>query len=180
MYFGGGLIPFFLLISKLGMYNTRWAMVIPGLVGPWNMIVVRTYIQSNIGEDMLDAVRIDGGGDMVILFRFIYPLCKPVIATITVFTVVGHWNSFFNALLFLEDPKLQPLQLFLRRILIQASNELQRDGMTVLQIAAMEMRRYAQQLRYAAIMVSILPILTVYPFAQKYFIKGVMVGSVKG
>ena len=181
MFFSGGLIPSYLLIVNLGLYNSRWALIIPMLISTWNLVVARTYIQTNIPDELIESVHMDRGGEFTVLFRFVYPLSKPIIATISLFVAVSHWNSFFPALLYLSDLNLHPLQLLLRRLLLLSSTQMMRDaGMAAMQIGATEMTKYFQQIRYAAIVVSLLPILAAYPFAQKYFIKGVMVGSLKG
>ena len=173
MFFGGGLIPAFLLIKNLGLYNTRWAMVIPGAVGAYYIIIARTYFET-IPESLQESAKIDGANDITILFRIFIPLCKPIIAVLILFYAVGHWNSYFSALIYLPNVKLQPLQLYLVKILIQNQMSMM-SGMT----DQYERTLYAVQLKYAAIIVSILPIICTYPFLQKYFVKGVMIGAIK-
>ena len=175
MFFSGGMIPMFILINQLGLYNTRWAMVLPGAVGAWYIIITRTFLNSTIPDSLRESAKIDGANDIIILFRIIIPLCMPILSVLILFYAVGHWNSFFNALLYLPSGRLHPLQIFLRRILIFASDELTDDASYGLERSAAVI-----QLRYAAIMITVLPILFVYPFLQKYFIKGILIGSVKG
>lgn len=173
MFFGGGLIPSFLLIQKLGLYNTRWAMLLPGAVGAYYIIIARTYFET-IPDSLQESAKLDGANDITILFRIFLPLCKPIIAVLVLFYAVGHWNSYFGALLYLPNAKLQPLQLYLVKILIQNQQSML-EGIT----DQFERTLYAVQLKYAAIIVSILPIVCVYPFLQKYFVKGVMIGAIK-
>ena len=174
MFFSGGLVPSYMLVSRLGMVNTVWAMLIPGAMSVYNMIVARTFIQNNIPIDLLEAARIDGCDYFNFFFRIVLPLSKAVIAVISLYYAVSHWNSYFNALIYLNSQKLYPLQLVLRQILIMNSIELM-DVALEGTIASM-----ADLLKYALIVVSTVPILCVYPFVQRYFIKGVMIGSIKG
>ncbi len=178
MFFSGGLIPTYILISKLRMVNTLWAVLIPGAISVYNMIVTRTFIQSNIPREMLESAMIDGCSDARYFFTMVLPLSRAVIAVITLFYAVGHWNSYFSAMIYLNDLELQPLQLILRDILIKNqinSNEFKKatDLMT-------ERQNLADQLKYALIVISSVPIIMVYPFVQRYFIQGVMIGSIKG
>lgn len=175
MFFGGGLIPTFLLVQELGMYNTRWAIVIPGAVSAFLIFVTRTFFQS-IPEGMHESARMDGANEYRILARIYLPLSKPIIAVLTIFYAVGHWNSFFSALIYLPDRNLQPMQLFLMRLLIQNSQDAVNDST----FGALERLQAAAQLKYAVTIVVITPILIIYPFLQKYFVKGVMIGSLKG
>ncbi len=178
MFFSGGLIPTYILISKLKMVNTVWAVLIPGAISVYNMIVTRTFIQNNIPREMLESAMIDGCSDARYFFTMVLPLSNAVIAVITLFYAVGHWNSYFSAMIYLNDLELQPLQLILRDILIKNqinSNEFKKatDLMT-------ERQNLADQLKYALIVISSVPIIMVYPFVQRYFIQGVMIGSIKG
>jgi len=178
MFFSGGLIPTYILISKLRMVNTVWAVLIPGAISVYNMIVTRTFIQNNIPREMLESAMIDGCSDARYFFAMVLPLSNAVIAVITLFYAVGHWNSYFSAMIYLNDLELQPLQLILRDILIKNqinSNEFKKatDLMT-------ERQNLADQLKYALIVISSVPIIMVYPFVQRYFIQGVMIGSLKG
>ena len=172
MYFGGGLIPNFILVRSLGMLNTRWAVVIPGAIGTWNLLVMRTAFRV-VPEALEDAARIDGANDWTILVKIMIPVSKATIAVILLFYAVGQWNSWFGAMIYLPRARhLFPLQLFLREILITASIETEGGG---------EGADFIGQLvRYSMTIVSTVPILCLYPFVQRYFVKGVMMGSVKG
>jgi putative aldouronate transport system permease protein len=175
MFFGGGLIPLFILVNKLGLYNTRWAMILPTAVGVWYIIIARTYFQT-IPESLFEAVTIDGGSELYILEKVVVPLSKPIIAVLTLYYAVGHWNQYFAAMVFLPSQKLQPLQLFLVDLLIQAEpNDMLDTADDIVDKAV-----FVAQLKYAAIIVAILPIICLYPLLQKYFIKGVMIGAIKG
>lgn len=180
MYFSGGLIPTFLLMTKLNLYNNIWAMIIPGAVSIWNIILVRSYFMT-IADELLESAKIDGAGYVKALVKIIVPLSKPILAVISIYTIVGIWNSWFSALIYLPDSKLHPLQFYLYRVMIQQSVDLTQvsGGM-----AAMEdqIQRMLQnyQLKYALIIFTSLPVMLTYPFFQKYFIKGVMLGSLKG
>jgi putative aldouronate transport system permease protein len=181
MFFSGGLIPKFILIAKLGLYNTRWAIPLPLLVNTFNMIICRTYIQSTIGEEIIESAKIDGTSEFRILRSIIFPLSKPIIATLIIFYGVFHWNQWFFALLYLRNQDLHPLQLFLRRILLAASPELVADmAQKEMGRTHTEMQLMYVQMKYAVIVVAILPILFIYPFLQKHFVKGIMIGSLKG
>lgn len=179
MLFSGGTIPTYILIKKLGMMNTIWAVLIPHAMSVYNMIVARTFIESNITSELQEAARIDGCDDFRFFSHMVLPLSKAVMAVLAVWYAVGHWNSYFGAFLYLNDNNLYPLQLFLREILVndQFSGEL----LTMEEIIeAQQMSAFKELLKYAVIVVSSAPLLCVYPFAQKYFTKGVMIGSVKG
>ncbi|GHT74674.1 sugar ABC transporter permease [Spirochaetia bacterium] len=177
MLFSGGLIPSFLLVRSLGLYNTYWAIIIPGAVGVYNMIVARTFFQSNIPQDMLEAAVLDGCGDFYFLLRIVIPLSAPIIAVLTMFYAVGHWNSYFNAMIYLRDPAKKTFQLVLRDILIvnQVGEDLFMDLET-----RQKQEGLAQLLKYSLMVVGSLPMLILYPFIQKHFVKGMMVGAVKG
>ncbi len=179
MFFGGGLIPTYLLISNLGLINTRWVMLIPGAISVWNMIIMRTFFESNIPTELLEAAQLDGCTDIKFLLRIVLPLSGAVTAVISLFYAVGHWNSYFNALIYLNDRNLFPLQIILREILIL------NDTTTMIQAGARMEEIQAkiglqQLLKYSLIVVASVPVLIIYPFAQKYFVKGVMLGSIKG
>lgn len=178
MFFSGGLIPSYILITQLHMVNTVWAILIPGALSVYNMIVARTFIASNIPKELLESAQIDGCSDVRYFFTMVLPLSKAVIAVITLFYAVGHWNSYFSAMIYLSDPELKPLQLILRDILIQ--NQLQSNEFSKGADLLTERQNLADQLKYALIVVSSVPIILLYPFVQKFFIKGVMIGSVKG
>lgn len=176
MFFSGGLIPAFILINKLHMVNTVWAILIPGSFNVWNMILARTYYQSIPGE-LREASELDGANDIQHFFKIMMPVSKPIIAVLALWTFVGMWNSYFDALIYLNDANLQPLQLVLRSILVQNTPQ---PGMIADIQSTAEMAKVAELLKYATIVVSSLPLLIMYPFFQKYFDQGVMVGSVKG
>ncbi|WP_426451772.1 carbohydrate ABC transporter permease [Paenibacillus sp. S-38] len=177
MYFSGGLIPLYMVITELGLYNTRWAMVLPVLVSTFNVMILRSAFE-NIPNEIFESASMDGAREFTLLFRLAIPLTKPTLAVLTLYYAVAHWNDFFNALLYLGKQELQPLQIFLRRVLIMASPEvLQKMGG---ETAATSLAVSTLQVRYVAIVVSILPIITIYPFIQKYFVKGITLGAVKG
>ena len=176
MFFGGGMIPTFILINQLHMVNTVWAILIPGAFNVWNMILARTYYQSSPTE-LREASAIDGANEIQHFFKIMIPVCKPIIAVLALWSFVGMWNSYFDAMIYLNDANLQPLQLVLRSILVQNTPQ---PGMIADIQSTAEMAKIAEQLKYATIVVSSLPLLVMYPFFQKYFDKGIMVGSVKG
>jgi putative aldouronate transport system permease protein len=178
MYFSGGMIPSFLLISKLGIYNTVWAMILPGAVGIWNIILTRTYFTS-IPVTLKESAFIDGANHFTILFRIYLPLSKPILAVIAIYTVVGIWNSWFNAMIYLPNVELQPLQMYLRRVLVEQSVDLTRLPASAQEEAFLR-KMSSLQLRYSMIIFTTLPVIFIYPFFQKYFIKGAMLGSLKG
>ena len=173
MFFSGGLIPNYLVVQKTGLYDTFWAMVIPNAIATWNLILMRTYFQS-IPNEIEEAALIDGYGYFSILVKIIVPLSVPSIATVGLFYAVAHWNSYFNALLYLQSKELYPVQILLRQIVIQNSTD------DITNSATMGGVMFAENIKYATIIITALPIICVYPFIQKYFIKGIMVGSVKG
>ncbi len=173
MFFQGGLIPLYLTVKSLGMLNTIWAIVLPTAIGTYYMIIMRTFFQG-IPDSIQDSARIDGANDIRIFFRIILPMSTPVLATMTLFYAVQHWNSFFPALIYLKERQKYPIQLILRNIVIegdvsQQQVDMQDDEMIV-----------STTIKYAIIMVSTIPILVLYPFLQKYFVKGITVGSLKG
>lgn len=176
MFFGGGLIPTYLLISDLGMLNTIWAVLIPGAFSVWNMIIARTYYMG-IPGDMQEAAEIDGASEMVYFFKILLPLCTPIIATIAMWQFVGMWNSYFDAMIYLNDTAKQPLQLVLRAILIQSQPE---PGMVSDMQSTAARAQLAELLKYATIIISSIPLMILYPFFQKYFDSGIMAGAVKG
>ena len=176
MFFGGGLMPTYLLINRLHMVNTIWAIIVPNAVNVWNVILARTYFQSIPGE-LREASAVDGASDVLHFFRILMPVCKPIIAVLVLWQFVGMWNSYFDAMIYLEDSWLQPLQLVLRSILIQNTPD---PGMVADIQSAAEMSKLAELLKYSTIVVSSLPLLVMYPFFQKYFDSGIMVGSIKG
>ena len=176
MFFSGGLIPTFITVQRLGLYNTIWVMVLPFTVSVYNIIVARTFFMNSIPGELRESAQMDGCGNIRFFIQIVLPLSKAILAVIALWNMVGHWNSYFNALIYLQDRALFPLQLILRRILIQ--NEMQ--GMIGTGEALDIAMRKANLIRYSAIIVSTLPIMCVYPFVQKYFNQGVMIGAVKG
>lgn len=172
MFFSGGLIPVFIVVQKLHMYNTIWALMLPGAMSAFNMIMMRTYFQG-LPESLEESARMDGAHDFQILFRIILPVSMPIIAVMVLFYAVGQWNSWFSASIYLQNRELFPLQLILREILIQG--RITDFGGDTSNVA----HQVAKNLKYATIIVSTVPILVVYPFIQKYFVKGVMLGSLK-
>lgn len=176
MLFSGGMIPNYILMKKLHLLNTVWVMIIPGALSVYNMIVTKTFIQSSIPEELLEASKIDGCDDIRYFFTILLPLSKAVIAVISLWYAVGHWNAYFNAFLYLTDKELYPLQIFLKEILIQSKVNSELMDPEV----ALAMQNLQLILKYGMIVISTLPIFCLYPFAQKYFVKGVMIGSVKG
>ena len=176
MFFNGGLIPTFILINQLHMVNTIWAILIPNAFNVWNMILARTYFQST-PKELREASSLDGAGEVQHFFQILMPVCKPIIAVLALWQFVGMWNSYFVAMIYLNDANLQPLQLVLRSILVQNTPQ---PGMIADIQSTAEMSKVAELLKYATIVVSSLPLLIMYPFFQKYFDQGIMVGSVKG
>ncbi|MCI8624222.1 MAG: carbohydrate ABC transporter permease [Provencibacterium sp.] len=175
MYFSGGMIPTYLLVQSLHLYNTPWVMILLPAINVFNVIIARTNIKGNIPEEMYEAASIDGCTHFGFFFRMLMPLSKSIIAVLVLYYGVAHWNEFMNGLIYLRDQSLQPLQIVLRNILLQSQVSAMGDIESVL-----EMQKAAELIKYGLILVSTLPILLVYPFLQKYFVKGVMVGSVKG
>lgn len=178
MYFSGGLIPEYLILTKLGLYNNVWSLIIPGAFSIWNIILTRTYMNS-IPDTMKEAAKIDGANHFNILGRIYVPLSKPIMAVIAIYTVVGVWNAWFRSMVYQTDIKIQPLQMYLRRVLITQSVDLTDISAEEAAVLAEKMLSN-MQMRYAMIVFTTLPILFIYPFFQKYFVKGIMVGSLKG
>ena len=176
MFFGGGLIPTYLIVKNFGLLDTRWVMILPFSVITYYIIVGRTFFSNNIPDDLWEAAQIDGCGNLTFFFKIVLPLSKAVIAVIALWSAVGHWNAYFNALIYLRSDVLQPLQIVLRNILI--SN--QTMSMMMTGTAATEARQAAELIKYGVIVVSSAPIMCMYPFVQKYFNQGVMIGAVKG
>ena len=176
MLFDGGMIPKYILMKNLGLLNSIWAILLPGAMSVYNMIVARTFIESNIPDELLEASKIDGCDDITFFRKVVLPLSKAVIAVLALWYAVAHWNSYFNAFLYLKDKELYPLQIFLRDILVQS--EISAD--MVDPEVAQQMQNMQMILKYSMIVISTAPLFCVYPFVQKHFVKGVMVGSVKG
>ncbi|MFD1607477.1 carbohydrate ABC transporter permease [Oceanobacillus luteolus] len=179
MFFEGGLIPTYLLVRDLGMINTVWAMVLPSAAAMWNIIVTMSFFKVSIPRGLEEAAEIDGASQIRIFFQIVIPLSAPIIAVMALFYGVGHWNQYFGALIYLQDRELYPLQLFLREILIQQqlTTELMQSSGTA--EALSQHARIADIIKYAVMIVSAAPLLIVYPFLQRFFIKGVMIGSIK-
>ncbi|EAZ87575.1 carbohydrate ABC transporter permease [Lysinibacillus fusiformis] len=176
MFFSGGLIPTYLLIRDLGMINTFWVMIIPNAVAVWNIIIMRTFFQS-IPYELEESAMIDGAGNFRILWSIVLPLSLPVMAVMVLFYAVGHWNSYFQALIYLQDQDKFPLQLILRQILIQGQAD---DMIQATSESFLAQKLSVEGLKYAVLIVANLPMLMLYPFLQRYFVKGVMIGSLKG
>jgi putative aldouronate transport system permease protein len=175
MLFGGGIIPAYLLIKNIDLINNIWVYVIPGLTGAFNVIIVKNFFES-IPESLSESASIDGAGDFYILFNIYMPLSKPVLATVTLWTAVGHWNAWFDALIYVNDENKQVLMTFLRRIVIEGSTQMMEKG-----VVNPDMTTFTPEtIKAATVIVTILPILILYPFLQKYFVKGIMLGGVKG
>jgi len=177
MIFSGGMIPYYILLRNLSMLNTVWAMLIPGSISVYNMIVTRTYFQSAIPGELLEASKLDGCSDFQYFLRVLIPLSSSIIAVISIFYAVSHWNAYFSAFLYLSKQELFPLQLFLREILVQ--NQFNTDIITDPEIA-MQLLGLQDTLKFAIIVLSTAPLMSLYPLAQKHFVKGVMIGSLKG
>ena len=177
MLFNGGLIPTYLVVKDLGMIDTVWAMLIPMALSVWNVIIMRTYFQTTIPGEMLEASQLDGCSDFRFLCSIVIPLSGPILAVIALFYAVGHWNQYFNAMIFLKRADLYPLQLVLRDILVQNEVNIEMLGDAKTAAARQGLR---ELLKYSLIVVTSVPLLIVYPFLQKFFVKGVMIGSIKG
>lgn len=177
MFFSGGLIPTYLLIRNLGLLNSFWVMILPGAVSMWNLIIMRTFFQTSIPFELQEAAFIDGCSNISVLLRIILPLSLPIIAVSILFYAVGHWNAYFNALIYLNDNEKFPLQLVLRQILLQ--NDVGKMTETGVETESQKLL-IIESLRYAIIIVASVPVLLIYPFIQRYFVKGVMIGAIKG
>jgi putative aldouronate transport system permease protein len=174
MFFGGGMVPFYLLVKSLHLTNTVFAMIIPAGVNTFYMLIIRNYFQS-IPESMEESAKIDGANDIVILFRIMLPLAVPVLATVVLFLAVDRWNEWFNAMMFIRDANKHPLQLALMKV-IQDTNQLNVGGVP----AAQKKPLFSDGVKMASIFIVMFPIMCVYPFVQKFFMKGIMIGAVKG
>ncbi|GIP19820.1 carbohydrate ABC transporter permease [Paenibacillus sp. J22TS3] len=182
MFFGGGLVPTYLLVKELGMVNTMWAIVIPSAASIWNIIVSRTFFQTSIPKELQEAAQIDGCTNLRLFVKIILPLSMPIIAVMALFYGVGNWNSYFSALIYLNDSAKYPLQLVLRQILVLQEMSAQAGGvMDAATASALNNKaQIAALVKYAVIIVATVPVIAVYPFLQRYFVQGVMIGSVKG
>lgn len=178
MYIHGGLIPTFMVVNGLGITNTIWAMIIPNAISIYNVIIMRSYFSNSIPDSLEEAADLDGANDLQYLLRVVLPLSKPIIAVIALYYAVGHWNNFYSALIYINDRRLFPLQTFLRDILISGQISLDMMGLDP-EDAAIRMQ-LTQTIKYGVIIVASVPVLCIYPFVQKYFVRGVMIGSIKG
>lgn len=176
MLFGGGMIPVYMVVKNLKLTDTIWAMVIPNAIATYNLLVMKNYFQSSIPDELQEAAAIDGYDHFRTLIKVVLPLSTPIIAVIVLFYAVGHWNAFFNAVLYLRNQDLFPLQIVLRDILLQNSLEAVGGDLTGMYEKVMR----GETMKYALIIVASLPVILIYPFVQKYFVKGIMVGAIKG
>jgi len=177
LLFGGGLIPTYLVVKQTGLLNTPWAMIIPGALSVYNMIITRTFFQQTIPDELLEAAQIDGVSDFRFVWDVVLPLSGPIIAVNALFYAVAHWNAFFSALIYLTNPDLFPLQLVLREILVQDNV----DPASMQNVdEALARQELARVLKYALIVAATIPVLAIYPFVQKHFVRGVLIGSLKG
>lgn len=176
MFFNGGLIPLYITVNKLGLHNTRWVLILLGMVSVYNLIVARTFFEQTISQELLEAARVDGCGNARFFFSIALPLSSAIVAVITLYYAVEHWNNYFNALIFISDYDIMPLQIIARDILI--ANQRVDFSSEIEDVVARQ--RYAELLKYGIVIISSLPMLLAYPFVQKYFVKGVMIGAIKG
>ncbi len=175
MFFGGGLIPFYNVMSNLGLVNTIWSIVLPSILSVWNLFMTKTFFESSIPDGLIEAAKIDGAGEYRVFTSLVLPLSKAILAVMALYYAIGQWNSYFNAMIFLQNENLYPLQLVLKEILIASESTMGGSGETIL-----EQYRMANQIKYVSVIVSSVPVLMLYPFVQKYFSQGVMIGSLKG
>ncbi|MBM6994752.1 carbohydrate ABC transporter permease [Paenibacillus sp. DXFW5] len=175
MIFSGGLIPTYMVVKGLDLIDTRWALLIPNAIWVWQVIIARSFFQSSIPEELLEASEIDGCSDLRFIWSVVLPLSKPIIAVLVLMYAVGQWNAYFDALIYLKTADLFPLQLILRSIIIQNNSGSNMDAMAIV-----EKQQLAELLKYSLIVVATLPVLVIYPFVQRYFVQGMLVGSVKG
>jgi putative aldouronate transport system permease protein len=181
MFVSGGMIPTYLVVKNLHLLDSMWSLILPGALGVYNMIVARTFFKANISQELYEAAEIDGCGQTQFFFKIALPLSSAIIAIMVLYYGVGHWNSYFSALLYMKTDVKFPLQLILRSILVQNESQLAQTVATAAQQAALEEKRQLTELmKYSLIIVSSIPVLILYPLVQKHFVKGVMIGSVKG
>lgn len=176
MMFSGGLIPTYQVVQNLGLLDTRLSIILPGLIVVWNLIVAKTFFQASIPFELYEAAGIDGAGDIRTFVSIVLPVSKPIIAVIALYYAVGHWNAFFDAMIYLKTKTLYPLQIILRNILIL--NEMGGDVADLEELA--DLQAMSALLKYSLIIVATIPVMALYPFIQKYFVKGIMIGAVKG
>ncbi len=176
MFFGGGMIPTYLLIKRLGMLNTIWALILPGAISTYNMIIMRNFFMA-LPESLEEAAQIDGANEMVVLFKVVLPMSMPILATIALWSMVGHWNAWFDALIYNTEPSIQVLQVVMRRIVLEGTAQMLNPNSS-----DNNFHQFVnpENIKAATIMVTTIPIIMVYPFLQKYFVKGILVGSLKG
>ena len=178
MYFSGGLVPTYMIVKSLHLIDSPWAMIIPGACSVYNVLITRTYFKNSIPESLFEAARLDGANSFQYLIKIALPLSKPIIAVIGLYYGVGHWNDYYTALIYLRDMELLPLQSALRDILL--TTQLLADDLNIaLDVNTVSRMKLAQTMRYSSIIVSMIPVLAIYPFIQKHFVKGVMIGSIK-
>jgi putative aldouronate transport system permease protein len=181
MFFSGGMIPSYLLVKNLGMLNTMWALIIPGATSVYNIIVTRSFFETSIPRELEESAIVDGASDFTIFFKIVLPLSAPIIAVIALFVGVGRWNGFMDALIYLSDRSKYPLQMILRELLIlQDMSSNTSSANASVQMAAFQKAQLAAVIKYGVMIVSTLPIIVVYPFLQRFFVKGMLVGSLKG
>lgn len=173
MWFNGGLIPTYLVVRGLGLIDSMWALILPSAISTYNLILVRTFLEA-IPEEIQEAAKIDGAGEWYVFYKIILPLSKPILAVISLFCAVAHWNTYFSALIYLNDEKKYPLQMVLRKLLV----DLDLQDQSIFD-ASNEKTAIAQTVRYSSIIVATVPILCIYPFLQKYFVKGALIGAIK-
>jgi ABC-type glycerol-3-phosphate transport system permease component len=180
MMFGGGMIPTYIIIKNLGLINTRWVMLLPGAMAVWNMILARTFFQNTIPREMYESAQLEGASDIRMLVSIVLPLSTPIIAVLALFYAVGHWNSYFNAMLYLSKQELYNIQLILQNAISNIQSLLNETTGVGAMTRMIEALAQAEAGKYALIVISMLPVLVIYPFVQKYFIKGIMIGALKG
>jgi ABC-type glycerol-3-phosphate transport system permease component len=180
MMFGGGMIPTYIIIKNLGLINTRWVMLLPGAMAVWNMILARTFFQNTIPRELYESAQLDGASDIRMLVSIVLPLSTPIIAVLALFYAVGHWNSYFNAMLYLSKQELYNIQLILQNAISNIQSLLNETTGVGAMTRMAEALALAEAGKYALIVVSMVPVLVIYPFVQKYFIKGIMIGALKG
>ncbi len=176
MYFSGGMIPTYLLVKDLGMYNTVWALLIPAAISTYNLIVAKTFFENSIPGELYESAKLDGCGNIPMLHRIVLPLSKAILAVLVLYYAVGIWNAYFDALIYVRDTSLHPLQIVLRNILLLGQTE----QMGTNDVGMADKIKMAEAVKYSAIVLSSIPMLLIYPFVQKYFVKGVMIGAIKG
>lgn len=177
MFFGGGMIPFYLLVKSMGMLDSIWVLVLPGSLSVYNLIICRTFMKTNLPAELSEAAKIDGANDLNFFMSIVLPLSKPIIAVIGLFAAIQKWNDYFNPLMFINNRRLYPLQVFLREILLQTQMT---DEMVGDMVEIARQQKLAESIKFSLIIVSSVPALILYPFVQKYFVKGIMVGAIKG